>query len=1136
MRSIVKWAIRNSPAMNTILIASLIVGVISMIILRREVFPAFGLEIVVINVPFPGATPEEVEEGICQKIESAVANVESVKKMTSIANEGNGFVLLELNSNIEDVQKVLNEVRSEIQQIEAFLPPRAEDAEVKQVIFRKAAISVGIIGPELTDSAPRDGPVALERERQLRQLAEDIRLDLLNLPPVPPKNAVRRFFAPLFQPKGLAISSAEIAGAKPYEIAIEISEDKLREFDISLQQFSQVVRKQNVNVPGGKMETANQELLLRGDNKREIGAGISELPVITRPSGDVVTVGELAKVIDGFEETTAINLINGREGLVIEVSKTNEEDLFTVVEAVKDYVANREMPHGYEISTWGDISTDVKDRIDLLARNGLQGLLLVFVVLAVFLDLRLAFWVAMGIPISILGAGFVLLAFDQTLNMLSMFAFLMALGIVVDDAIVVGENIYLKREQGLPYVTAAIEGTVEVLPSVAASVTTTIIAFMPLFYVVGVMGKFISIMPLAVIAMLVISLLESTFVLPAHLAHEDNLVTKTLGVVFYVFKPLIRIHGWINRRAIAGLDFVIDKLYQPALYLALNFKVYVVAMMICSAILLIGVWKGGFIAVGFFPKLDGRQINATLAFPNGTAGDFSSDATSRLRDAILAIDSEIQRTATPNFPDGHPSVIDNLYEKVGESGDAFEPTGVSVGSHVATVAVLLTSPSDRDITVRQLIARWREAVPKISGTEALKFDAQSMGPGGASIEFKLLSDDKSVPYIEQAVEEAKSYLATQVGVTDIEDDSRPGKWELSLRLTEEGQASGLDEAAVAETIRAAYFGDEVMRLQRGRHEVKLMVRYPRECRISMEGLNNLRIRDTVTGVERPLVEIAEVSFKRKVSEINRLNQRRSITVTADVEKTEGSASAIIAEMQRTFVPDLIDRYKNKYGANLTVDWEGQQQQTQESITSMLTGFGVALLCMYVLLTLEFRSYLQPLIIMAVIPFAWAGAALGHSLLNMEITLFSMFGMIALTGVVVNDSIVLVDFINSRVRNGMPLFEALMSAGKRRFRPILLTSMTTIAGLFPMLLETSLQAQVLIPMAVSIIFGLLFGTLLILILVPVFYDIYAHGLALMGMELGREGDVEESDENIQTPSKGSVDAKPGYCLGSGKQVG
>ncbi len=1100
MRSIVKWAIKNSPAMNTILIASLIVGTISMVIMRREVFPAFALEVVLVSVPFPGSTPEEVEDGICQKIESAVFNVEGVKKMTSVAKEGFGFVVLELNSNVKDVQKVLNEVRSQIQQIQAFLPPRAEDPEVKQIVFRQPAISVGVIGPELSDAAPRDGPEALERERQLRQLAEDVRQDILNLRARPPTNPVRHFFAPLFQPKGLAITSAEIAGSRPYEIAIEVSEDKLREFDISLRQFSQAVRQQNINVPGGKMETANQELLLRGDNKREIGAGIAQLPVITRPSGDVVTVGEMAEVIDGFEETTAVNLINGREGLVIEISKTNEEDLFTVVEAVKGYVAERKVPHGYELKVWGDVSVDVKDRIDLLSRNGIQGLILVFIVLAIFLELRLAFWVAMGIPISILGAGFVLLAFDQTLNMLSMFAFLMALGIVVDDAIVVGENIYIKRQAGMPYLQAAIEGTVEVLPSVAASVTTTIIAFMPLFYVVGVMGKFISIMPLAVIAMLVISLLESTFVLPAHLAHDDNLFTKIIGLVFYIFKPVVVVLAWVNQRASAGLAWVIDRLYSPLLYYCLNNKPVVVCSMLGGIAMMIGLGAAGFLQIGFFPKLDGRKISATLAFPNGTAGDFAQDAAADLRDAFLELDREIQKTATPNFPDGHPSVVDNLYEKVGESGDPLRgPTGVTNGSHVATVSVLLTQPGDRDITVRQMIARWRDKVKKISGTEALKFDAQSMGPGGSAIEFKILSDDKSVEYIEQAIEESKAYLATQVGVIDIEDDARMGKWELNLRLTEEGQASGLDEAAVAETIRAAYFGDEVMRLQRGRHEVKLMVRYPRDARVSMDGLNDLRIRDS-QGVERPLVEVAEITFKQKVAEINRLNQRRSVTVVADVDKTKANAAKIIAEMRASFVPELLERYKSSYGANLSFNWEGEQQQTQESITSILTGFGVALLCMYVLLTLEFRSYIQPLIIMAIIPFAWAGAFLGHAIFGMEVTLFSLFGMIALTGVVVNDSIVLVDFINARVRGGTPLFEALMSAGKRRFRPILLTSMTTIAGLFPMLLETSLQAQVLIPMAISLIFGLLFGTLLILVLVPVFYDIYALALWFVGTEL------------------------------------
>ena len=1115
MRSIVRWAIKNSPAMNTILIASLIVGTISMVILRREVFPAFALEVVLVSVPFPGATPEEVEEGICQKVESAVGNVEGVKKMTSVASEGSGFVILELDSKIKDVQKVLNEVRSQLQQIQSFLPPRAEDPDVKQIVFRKEAISVGVIGPELSNSAPRDGPEALDRELQLRQLAEDIRQDLLNLRAATPANPVRRLFAPLFQPKGLAITSAEIAGSRPYEVAIEVSEDKLREFDISLQQFSQAVRQQNINTPGGKMETASQELLLRGDNKRDVGKGIAELPVITRPSGDVITVGEMATVIDGFEETTAVNLINGRAGLVINISKTNEEDLFTVVETVKKYVADRKMPHGYELRTWGDDSIDVKDRIDLLSRNGIQGLILVFIVLAVFLDLRLAFWVAMGIPISILGAGFVLLIFGQTLNMLSMFAFLMALGIVVDDAIVVGENIYIKREEGMPYLKAAVEGTVEVLPSVAASVSTTIIAFMPLFYVTGVMGKFIAIMPLAVIAMLVISLLESTFVLPAHLAHDQNLFTRIIGIVFYVFKPLVFVLTWINRKACAGLEWLIERFYQPLLYYSLNNKVVVVCAMLGAIAIMFGLGKAGYLQVGFFPKIDGRKISATIAFPNGTAGDFSEKAAADLRKAFLEVDQEIQESPSVNFPSGHPSVVGNLYEKIGSSGDPLRgPTGVTNGSHVATVSVLLTSPGERDITVRQLIAKWRDKVKKISGTEALKFEAQSMGPGGASVEYKILSDDKSVEYIEQAVEESKAYLATQVGVIDIEDDSRMGKWELSIRLTEEGQASGLDEAVVAETIRAAYFGDEVMRLQRGRHEVKLMVRYPRTSRISMEGLEGLRVRDS-QGVERPLVEVADVSFKRKVAEINRLNQRRSVTVTADVDKTKGNAASIVAEMRKTYVPELVERYRNDYGANLEFDWEGEAQQTQESFTSILTGFGVALLCMYVLLTFEFRSYVQPVIIMAIIPFAWAGAFLGHGIFGMEVTLFSIFGMISLTGVVVNDSIVLVDFINARVRSGVPLFEALMSAGKRRFRPILLTSMTTIAGLLPMLLETSLQAQVLIPMAISLIFGLLFGTLLILILVPVFYDIYALVLRLLGMPLVPDED-EDDVETMPVP--------------------
>ena len=565
--------------MNTFLIASLIVGAISMIVMRREVFPNFALEIVLVSVPFPGATPEETEDGICQKIESAVANLDGVKKMTSVAMENFGYVILELDGNVKDVQKVLNDVRSAIDQVSTF-PPNAEDPEVKQIVFRAPAISVGILAPKryrlATDQEEaefeRQGipetdwdkqpvlrrPPTLQEEVDLRELAEEIRSDLLELRAVTPESIPRRLCSQFYLPKGPAVSSAEIVAARPFEISVEVSEDNLRKYGLSLQGIAQIIRQQNADTPGGTMKTPSQELLLRGNNKREIGTEIAELPIkVASGSGEPVTVGDIGNVVDGFAETSSAHLINDRSGLVIRVSKTAEEDLFTIVETVKQYVENRGMPADYSIETWGDISVDVRERMQLLTRNGIQGLIFVFIVLAVFLDLRLAFWVAVGIPVAILGSGFILLMTGQTLNMLSMFAFLMALGIVVDDAIVIGENIYSKRQEGMGHVTAAIEGTAEVLPAVCASVATTIIAFMPLMYVTGIMGKFIEIIPVAVIAMLVISLVESTFILPSHLAHENNLFMRMMSKAFYVFKPLVFVLKVVNRSAAAAMDWCI---------------------------------------------------------------------------------------------------------------------------------------------------------------------------------------------------------------------------------------------------------------------------------------------------------------------------------------------------------------------------------------------------------------------------------------------------------------------------------------------------------------------------------------------------------------------------------------------------
>lgn len=1108
MRSVIQWAIKNSPAMNTFLIAAMIVGTVSMVVMRREVFPNFALEIVLVQVLFPGATPEETEEGICQKIESALANLDDVKKMTSIAKENYGNVILELNGNVKDVQKVLNDIRSAIDQVSTF-PPNAEDPEIMQIVFRAPAISIGIVAPA------RDGPATLAEQRELREIAEEIRTDLLELRPVAPANPVRRFFSELFQPKGPAISSAEIVAEQPFEISVEVSEDNLGQYGLSLKEVADIIRQQNSDTPGGTMETASQELLLRGNNKREVGTEIAKLPLKTAGNGDPILVGDVAEVVDGFAETASSHAINGRDGLVIRIAKTAEEDLFTIVDAVNDYVSKHELPHGYQLQTWGDVSHDVRDRMELLTRNGLQGLLLVFVVLACFLELRLAFWVAMGIPIAILSAGFILLITGQTLNMLTMFAFLMGLGIVVDDAIVIGENIYAKREEGLGHARAAIEGTTEVLPAVCASVATTIVAFMPLLYVTGVMGKFISIMPVVVIAMLAISLIESTFILPSHLAHDNNLFMRFVGLVFYALKPLARVLTAVNRASAGSMNWAIEKFYRPLLFWSLNHKPIVLSSVMAFFLFAVGLVLSGITPLSLMPNMDGREINAMVAFPNGSPEQFSLAAVTELEDAFSRVDKRIQEQTGS-------SVVQTMYRRVGEIGKAeMGPTGVTAGSHVGSVEIQLTPPDTRTHTTAELNELWRAELPKIAGTELLKFAKPSMGPGGAAIEFKILSNDRGVEYVEEVVEECKKYLSTKAGVTDIEDDAREGKVERVLSLNEVGQALGMNEATLANTIRAGYFGDEVMRLQRGRHEVKLMVRYPREERKNAESFEQIRIRDN-QGIERPLIEVANIEEKVAFSEINRLDQRRSVTISANCDRTKGNSSEIIAEMQANFLPNLLEKYNEKYQGNYTVNWEGEQAQNQESIHSMGVGFGVALICMFVLLTLQFRSYMQPLIILAIIPFGWLGAILGHWIMDIDLTLFSFFGLIALTGVVVNDSIVLVDFVNRRVREGVPLFDALMSAGMRRFRPIMLTSFTTVAGLFPMLLETSLQAQVLIPMACSLIFGLITGTLLILILVPVFYHIYGTVLLMLGMPLYIEDEFGDPDGPSAKSAAGNAD--------------
>jgi hydrophobic/amphiphilic exporter-1 (mainly G- bacteria), HAE1 family len=1052
MRAIVSWTIRNMPAMNTLMVAVLLVGAMAFASMRREVFPEFDLEIVLVTVPYPGATPEEVEEGICQKIEEACRSVEGIKKITSVAQEGAGFCVFELRESVEDVQKTLSEIRSEVDRIPSF-PELAEDAKVEQVTLRTPAIKVGVLAP--------DPAVAGEvSEGELRDIAEAVRDDLLTLP---------------------AVSAANLQGARDYEINIEISEATLRKYGLSLRAVADIVRRENLELPGGTIRSESGEILLRGKNKRYTGEEIAKLPLVTRPDGLVLTVGDLARVRDEFADIASTNQINGRPGMVISVDRTSSEDLLAMVAAVNGYTADAKLPPGYELVTWADQSIDVRDRLDMLVSNGLQGLAIVFVVLALFLDLKIAFWVALGIPFSMLGTGMLMFTTDQTLNMLSMFAFLMAIGIVVDDAIVVSDNIERHRRMGKSLVAAAIDGTVEVVPSVISSVLTTVITFLPLCFVSGVMGKFIAVMPFAFICTLLMSLVESTLVLPGHLAHEKNLVFTLLGVVLYPLRLLLPVVAFLQRTCERSLKWFVRHIYSPVLDFALDNRYSTLALAVGVLLVAMGIVRSGVTPFELFPKIDASRLLAKIVFPDGTPASVTEEATLRIEQAAVE--------AARKFSRPGESIITLVHRAVGQVAAQGEvgPDARMSGSHVGAVALELVEGEQRDVTSEEFISEWRQLAGEFAGTESLLYGTENIGPGGKTIEFKLLasSDPEAVRQLEAAVERCKEWLAQYAGVIDIDDDSRPGKWEYQVRVKPRAEMLGVSLADLAGTIRASYYGEEVMRLQRGRHEVKLMVRYPQEERRSFATLDEIRVTGP-DGVKRPIEELADITVDRGYSEINRLDQKRSISVVADIDVAKSSLTSgqITADMEQRLMPGLLAEFPL-----VRVRWEGQREQTNESLQSLFTGFVVALFAMFVLLTMEFKSYFQPLLIIFVIPFGCAGAVFGHAIMGMPLTLFSMFGLVALSGVVVNDSIVLIDFINHRIREGHPLRESLREAGCLRFRPVLLTSVTTIGGLLPLLLETSFQAQFLVPMATSMAFGLATTTFLVLILVPVMYSFF-----------------------------------------------
>ena len=1058
MKSLGKWSIRNNVTVNLIMIFIIVAGLLTLVKMRREMFPQFALDMINVRVDYPGASPEEIEEGICIKIEEQIQGIEGITRTVSTAREGSGSVLVELAAGT-DVQKVLDEIKTEVDRIDTF-PEDAEEPVIVEIVKRDPVISVAVYGDV--------------SEKQLRKMAETIRDDLLDAKPLGRKPAASwldlfaNLFAALKFKSPDSITQIDLVGVRDYEIAVEVSEENLRRYGLSFDQVVSAVRSASIDLPAGTIKTRQGEIFVRSKGQRYIGPEFETIPMITLPDGTVVRLGEVATIVDGFQDVDIRTRFNGKPAALVQVNRTAKQDIIEIAQIVKDYVTAKrsEMPDSIQIATWGDLSVMVQDRIDLLLRNGIQGITLVFISLALFLNFRLAFWVSIGIPIAFMGAFLVLDFLDQTINMISLFAFIMTLGILVDDAIIVGENIYTHYGRGKRPEPAVVDGLGEVGGPVVMAVTTTLVAFIPLMFISGIMGKFIAVMPMAVIAILTVSLGEALIILPSHLNHALIQSEKTKG----------RMSSWhegLRARVERGLNTTIERLYAPAIHYAVKNRYFTFAIGLGILIISLGIVIGGYVPFVFFPKGESDWLIAEVNYPLGTPFDLTSQTVGRIEQKAFELNSQFEQ-----FSEKNGDVVKNTFSLIGLIPRRdWKPE--EIGSHVGEVWIELVSSENRTgLSSNIILNAWRERIGEIPGVEQLSFFTLEGGPAGNPIEIQLSGRD--FEQLRRAADELKAAIATYPGTYDISDNFKPGKPEKKIRIKAGAKSLGITMRDVARQVRQGFYGEEALRIQRGRDDVRVLVRYAADERRSVAGIDEMRIR-TPDGWEIPIEEVTTITDDRAYSVINRVNRKRTITVISDIDEASANASNIVSDLKASFLPRLTEGYHG-----LTYDLEGQEKRTRESLDSLKVGYSLALMGIFLLLASQFRSYVQPIIIMVAIPFGLIGAIVGHWIMGMQITIISVFGIVALSGIVVNDSLILIDFINRAVRDGMPLNRAVIESGKVRFRPVLLTSVTTIAGLIPLLLERSFQAQFLIPMAVSICFGLLAATVLTLLYVPALY--------------------------------------------------
>jgi len=1011
-RGPITWMAGRSVTANLLMLVLLIGGLVMGNNMRKDVFPDFELDLVTISLSYPGASPEEVERGTILAVEEAIQDLEGIKAITATAREGSGTVTVEIIEG-ENVSQISQEIKNAVDRITSF-PEDVEDPQITVPTRKRYVVSLALYGDQ--------------SEWVLREVAENIRDRLLMDP---------------------EISQVELQGVRDYEISIEIPQEVLRAYGLTLDEVARTIGRQAIEVPGGAIKTEGGDVLVRVSERRDFGSEFGRIPVISAADGTEVLLEDIAVIRDDFAEIDRFATFNGKPAIMLEVYRIGDQSPVVVSDAVHRRIEeiNINLPEGLDLIPRNDRSEIYRQRLNLMLTNGYFGLALVFILLAVFLETRLAFWVSLGIPISFLGSLLLLPLIGVTFNMVSMFAFIVTLGIVVDDAIVVGENVYYNRQQGMGWLDAAIVGAREISMPVIFSVMTNMVTFMPIFFVPGFMGKVFREIPLVVVTVFFISLIESLFILPAHLGHRKDTTDKD-------GKGILGMLHQLQQRFSAFFVRTVHTRYGPFLALVLRWRYVSFSLALLVLMIAYGYVKSGRMGFELFPKIESDYATVTVVLPFGTSVNRTTEVEKFL----------VQKGKEVIEKNGGDELSEGIY--------------ADVNSNQAVVRIYLTPPDKRPISTARVTQLWREATGDIAGLESIKFESDAGGPGrGAAISVELSHRDIKI------LEEASSELADALGyfpnTIDIDDGFSPGKQQIDFKVLPEGQSLGLQAADIARQVRQAYYGAEVLRQQRGRNEVKIMVRLPKDQRISEYHLEEMILR-TPDGGEVPLQEVVSLERGRADTSIERRNGRRVVTVSTDV--TPRSQAGQVME---AMVADILPKLQSRYGG-LSYSFEGRQADRKESVQALLRGLMIGLIIIYAMLAIPLNSYIQPLIIMLAIPFGLVGAVIGHLIMGYSLSVLSLFGIVALSGVVVNDSLVLIDFANRRRRLGIMAREAVHDAAVHRFRPIMLTTVTTFGGLTPMIFESSRQARFLIPMAISLGYGIVFATVITLVIVPSVY--------------------------------------------------